>query len=285
MSEFTRITVSASDVIRAYRKMVRGEKAFKRQGNNTRATRLVGSWRMTPRHYGGTIREMDHWLEHGYKAEAAKIGPTDHVIAARRRKLRPAEEGELQVDLALSGFDQPFMEWTRRPSRPGLRISAAFNINWDHSPESVQEFGSWLRGVIEAVTINNYDIALEVVNQCWHPFRNDGYAKRYEIALVLKRENEAFDGTTWSAFVSPGGFRHLMFVAIILAADQVGETVTEGLGSGINPDMGLTFDPVTRHLRAASGGNFDAEQATEDMATALGMQVGKVEYDKGGFGL
>src|SRR3954469_21470080 len=59
-----------------------------------------------PKSFAGCTREeMRGWIDDGYMDAGMGINPKANTRP--RRKMRFAEEGELQVDMALSGHDTP----------------------------------------------------------------------------------------------------------------------------------------------------------------------------------
>jgi hypothetical protein len=51
-----------------------------------------------------------------------------------------------------------------------------------------------------------------------------------KVVIPLVQPGEIVDETAWRAYLAPGAFRSLGFVAILLGADKLGRTLTRGLG-------------------------------------------------------
>src|SRR6266576_4053041 len=96
---------------------------------------------------GATTDDMPLWLAAGYRVEGLKMNPA-LVPTRERRKLRFSEEGELQIDLAMSGFDYPFLEWQKRIARPGMTVNVALQFNHHTPAETVAAYAKWVARAI-----------------------------------------------------------------------------------------------------------------------------------------
>jgi hypothetical protein len=80
---------------------------------------------------GCTTAEMRDWVANGYVAPGMDVKPVRN--ARPRRKLRFAEEGELQVDMALSGHDTPFLDWGKRTRTAGAQAEGGAGRPGEHA--------------------------------------------------------------------------------------------------------------------------------------------------------
>lgn len=203
---------------------------------------------------GATTDDMRLWLAAGYRVEGLKLNPA-LVPTRERRKLRFAEEGELQIDLAMSGFDYPFLEWQKRIARPGMTVNVALQFN-SHTPvETVAAYAKWVARAIQAIETAGYNIEVNVVTESRKSFeRNNGKLK---MVTRVKKENEHTDFLAWSALFSPGGFRMLTFFQIMKAGDHFNKTVANDLGIGESNPWKLDYNRETATLNIFHGEGYD----------------------------
>ena len=273
-----RHVIEASDVVTTFKLLAGGKNPWRT--NSYEGTKRRRKWAEEMEWYGGTPEQTLGWLQNGYQAPKLDIGHSQDVMAATRRRLKPADDGELQVDLALSGFDMPYLDWSRRPAKPGLRLVAMFNLSCVVNSKDVAAFATWCRSLVGTLATRGYDISLDIAIQCDSLFAGNPFPQ--EVAVRIKRENEAFDAATWSAFLAPTGFRHLMFTAMIMAAERAGRKITSNLGFPKQPEQEMTFDPTTRRMVVSSyAGQFNADKATAEVASALGMNMGTIDWKAG----
>ena len=222
---------------------------------------------------GCYLSEMIDWVKNGFHPEEM-TGIEDYFEARPRRKIRFTDEGELDLSLALSGFDYPFMEWEKRDRKPGLKVTIELAFLASTKAPVIAAYGAWVAGVIASLEQQGYDLAVEIQM----PSRKDVYQRAQKTAcnLVVKRENEASDFTEWSALFSPGGFRMLGFTARAMACQEWGVKLASGYGSSLDRRWDILFNEEDRHLmitRPASPRDFPAEEMTAKLAN-VGLAVG-----------
>ncbi|HMF61040.1 MAG TPA: hypothetical protein VK595_11755, partial [Vicinamibacterales bacterium] len=111
-----------STVVAGWRSMVAG--TYKGQ---TAAVRTqTGLWREKPGWVGASIPQMTGYVDDGYLVDGMTV--KRGAYARPRRKMRFSEEGELQVDLALSGHDTPFLNWGKRTRQQGLTVDVELAV-------------------------------------------------------------------------------------------------------------------------------------------------------------
>jgi hypothetical protein len=189
---------------------------------------------------------METWLRSGFHVPGIENASPDLVPVRTRRKMKFGEDGELQLDLALSGFDYPFIEWERRERKPGLRIEIGMAFGATTDASVIAQYQRWIAQAITTLEEFGFDLDVSVtctVRGSWTE-REVGIQKTQ---IHVKRENEASDFAEWSALFSPGGYRHLVFTAQTIAAEGSQQDMNTGYGS--NPgavDWGITLDEETR---------------------------------------
>jgi hypothetical protein len=220
----------------------------KRSHNKKVLSNYVERWKSGDKSWtGATDEEMKSWLHAGFHVPGIENANPDLEPLRERRKLKFSEEGELQLDLALSGFDYPFLEWERRARKPGMRldIGVCFNANTDASV--IAQYERWIAQAITTLEESGYDLEVNLAGQVRDSWTNNPGNEK--TLIRVKRENEASDFAEWSALFSPGGFRHLMFLAMILAAEINGQDISGSLGSAYGMDWKVAMDESERTLR------------------------------------
>lgn len=248
MSQVYEDVINWADLKTAYIKAINGEKVCKRQANQSHVERLAGSWKRGESFYGPNAASMIEWLHKGYKPEGMNLDPPITPIRKRRR-LVYGDEGELQLDLMWSGHDYPFLQWTQREIRPGMRVSLWTNFQAGTNVRVIQEYYRFVLRSLIALESSGIDLEIWVTSDSV-----DMWTGEYGSALIsnvqVKKEGEQTDYLGWSAMISPGGYRHLKFLDYILASDKLGKTATYGLGRARNMSKpwDVKFDPQERVL-------------------------------------
>jgi hypothetical protein len=214
---------------------------------------INGIWAKDDGWTGATLESMRVWLASGYQVEGLKLSP-DLVPMRERRKLKFTDDGDLSVDLALSGADYPFLQWERRPHKPGMQLNVSYQFN-SHTPkEVVRDYAVWLARATYAIEAAGYDLEINVIARVRNLFRD---RRMVDTVIRVKREMELSDFSQWSPLFSPGGFRMLVFYADVRAADHFNVDVEPRLGQGAQTDWRLDWNNQTRSLDAyhADGGS------------------------------
>jgi hypothetical protein len=219
------------------------------------------------RWHGYTKDEMLEWLKIGYRADAFQ---DIHEIAPplrKRRKYIYADEGEMQIDLVLSGFDFPFRQWTKRENVPGLSIDVSMAFSAHVSESVIGAYQKWIARAVYTLETEGIDLDINVINTVTGIFPDDG-GKPVVTRINVKRENEATDFANWSVMFSPGGFRGLMFLAKCMHARKRGTYALTGLGRPQGEAWDLKFNPDTRQITIvnhARASNFPADEMQEKL--------------------
>lgn len=221
--------------------------------------------------YGCSPDDMASWLRSGFTSPSFPID-AEYSPSRPSRRMVFAEDGELDLTLAWSGHDYPYLEWETQQRKPGIRIEAGFTFSASVEPSVIAEYGAWLYGILEGLETMGYDIELDLSNTCSGMTSNRG--GKTTTLVRLKRENELSDFTEWSAMFSPGGFRMLYFTALGMAADKLGEKTTSGLGAPVNFKFDAIYDTETATLKIDVDGRarkFDLEGMSRKVNEAIGL--------------
>lgn len=208
----------------------------------------VRQWERDDDFNGCTVDQMKDWLANGYRTAALEGAFAQFNRVTPRRKLRFSEEGELQADLAMSGFDQPFLEWERRPRKPGLAVNIELSSSAATKAEVIAAYTTWLAQMLLRFETAGYDLEINVTNTVARLFSDGGPNACAQTRVRVKRENEATDYQNWSAMFSPGGLRMLMFCAKAYHAESKQRKINPGLGGPLGTSWECTFDSDSRTL-------------------------------------
>jgi hypothetical protein len=219
---------------------------------------------------GASAAEMKKWLHEGYQAPEFKVAES-YIPDRKRRRLSLAEEGEIDLPLAWSGHDYPYLSWDKRARKPGLKVIIEYAFACGVSSGTIKQYAVWLTGMLSGFEQDGYDLEVAVRisldNLC-----REKRGLRTHTVISVKEINEASDFTEWSALFSPGGFRQLGFTAMYMTAHRLRDHPTGGLGTTLaGGSWDCEFTPEVRELvircpqRAgySDGKNFPAQQMTE----------------------
>lgn len=215
----------------------------KRTSNKNKINDLVSGWKSKKQFYGCSSHEVNEWLHKGYRQPGLTLDPPIEPVRKRRR-LTFAEEGELQLDLVWSGHDYPWLQWTPREIMPGMKIDIMYNFVAMTRVEDIIAYCRFVLRSLIALEAAGIDLEVWISSISSNIFQGNYTGQLYNKVRV-KREGEQTDYLGWSAMVSPGGFRHLMFLDYVISADQLGYDVSYGLGHGTNSGQRwkVAYDP------------------------------------------
>lgn len=229
------------DVADAWARAVAGEHApsQKRAG-----ARLVRGWEApgAARSYGGTIADMRGWIDNGFEAPGMKIKSGQN--ARPRCRTRFAEEGELQVDLAMQGHDLPFLSRQPRRRTPGLKLQIGYNAASSTPATMLADYGAWVAALIAGLQDRGFDLEIGIFSTA----RMMSSGKVVRSIVRVKRFGRKSSLKSWGALFSPAGYRMLGFTARMLACSHHGFACDDNMGVSMAPGWGVRFDPKTRTL-------------------------------------
>jgi hypothetical protein len=162
-----------------------------------------------------------------------------------------------------------------------MHVEVTFSSGISH--EQITAYGKWVGSAIAAIQAQGYDIALRIT--CTVTSLYDEEARfRHETAIQVTRFGEQLLARDYAVLFSPGGYRHLLFVAQCIPGEEpvvpagvepseYGEklvTPSSGLGHCIySMDWGVEFDPEERILHVTcsqtTGGEFPEEAMNENL--------------------
>jgi hypothetical protein len=191
---------------------------------------------------GGSIGSMFDYLRNGYRAPEFEHSAA-YVPMADQKHPRWSEEADGEIDLGrlYGGYDEFYLVPADEEKKPGVRVMIEFAFACGVSPKTIEKYGAWVAGLLGALEASGYDLTVDL----WTPLDNlfVGVSGRHNVLTRVKRENEVSDFTEWSALFSPTGYRHLGFMAKLVAGNRAGYTCNSSLGTTLGGfTWGLDYD-------------------------------------------
>lgn len=183
--------------------------------------------------YGYSAEEFGRWVRNGYSPEALK-GLAEFIppVRDKRRLQFNEEDGELLLDVAWSGGDNYFSEWTKRQTIPGLSIIIRQGVRAGTPAAVLNQFNIWVARTIYSLEASGVDCAVTLLNRNRGCFRTG--PKETEHRLVLKKENEKTDFLSISTALSPAQHRTVMFALRALHCNDAGYKFHFNQGRSVN---------------------------------------------------
>jgi hypothetical protein len=224
--------------------------------------------------YGASVEQTLGWINTGYHLPglSAILNMDRGELEVPRRRLKFSdEEGELQVDLALSGHDQPLIEWERRTTKRGIRIVADISMSCMTKSSTIKDYLAWLVRTVVAFEERGETVELAIAMPCTNLGPDRGSGKVLTI-INLKGADEAFDVKAWTAMFSPAGMRHLGFTALYMHGEAHGFQCNSALGYPVGTQWSCEYDETTATLNIgcpSSPNNFNELDMTRKLEEAL----------------
>jgi hypothetical protein len=182
---------------------------------------------------GASGAEIQRRLEHGYHVESKDLD----VIGGATEFSMPfmaldEDSGDLLIDQVLSGEDLYRVQWEETETPKSLTIRACIGMAAITSAEVLASYMTWLLKVIDAAQRQGVSPNVELWFACSGGFLRSKDTMRVRIPLV--KAGEMVDVDSWRAFLTPGAFRSLGFVALGLATDRTPRRLTPGMGAPTN---------------------------------------------------
>lgn len=229
---------------------------------------------------GCSADEMAGWLKNGFESAEFPIGD-QYIPRSESRHMIFGEEGELDLPLAWSGHDYPYLAWETRKSKPGIRMVVEFGFSAAVDSATIAKYGAWCLGTLAGLETRGYDIELDFcftttgqnssVGGKGYGLMSDGKSA-HATRVRVKKEGELTDLTEFSALFSPGGYRILMFLATGIAADKIGARLDGGIGRCIRHNTAIEYDENTSTLTVWANqmsSHFDFEAMSRMVDEAL----------------
>jgi hypothetical protein len=177
------------------------------------------------------------------------------------------ETGDLLIDQVLSGEELYRAQWSDTPAPRSLTIRACIGMHAGVDAKIIGAYNEWLLKVIDAAQRRGVAPNVELWIGTKGGYGGHG-TLRARIPLV--KAGEIVDATAWRAYLTPGAFRSLGFVALALAADKAGRALNAGMGSPTNKRWSVTLDGDVLEIECPGGASEFPEELLDQMLEAAG---------------
>jgi hypothetical protein len=215
-----------------------------------------GRWDEDSAWFGANRQEMLGWLENGYEFEN-KVDPDSlPSVAYDRPRARYTDdpEGEFSYDLYIQGETEHFLTKPKRRMMGGIRLNCQYDFNSNVGSKVIAEYGQWIGSVIQNLQAKGFDVEVNLYTYVKNAYSNFPVSKTY---VNLSKFGERVMPFDWSSAFSPGGFRHLFFLAYIWPDEMAKDlNINQGLGQAIGKKWDIEWEPKAREIRITN--NCDA---------------------------
>jgi hypothetical protein len=214
------------------------------------------------------------WLENGYESDALNDILESTPIREKRKFIYAEEGDEIDLSAAWSGEDNFMGQWTTRETIPGVSLEFRYCFVSTTNAKVINEYLAWLAQTVAALEVSGIDpeISVSVAGRLYWSHNEQG-----RVMIRVKREGETVDFRSWSAMLSPAGYRTCGFMATVLMGDSMGKTVDTGISGSSNDadSWGVEVEPEQGHIRVNvpwHPHHFPAEEMTRKFHDAI-MQL------------
>jgi hypothetical protein len=270
------IEVTPGDIRRAWGVVMAGQNPLSdRQDQTIMVRHNMNSWRSETvnQWVGVNGAAIDHRLNHGYAVEEADVeiggGQTEFTVPAM---LWDEDEGDLSIDAVMAGEDAYRVMWHEEEAPKSLTIRACIGMHAGTSAEVLADYMTWLLKVIDAAQRKGYAPTVELwvgIRECFSRFKDE--TMRVRIPLV--EAGQMVDVDSWRAYLTPGAFRTLGFLAIGLAADRAKGTrrLVPGIGYPTNQSWSITLQDGVLDIECPGGAERFPEMSMNEKLEAVGI--------------
>lgn len=272
-------TVTTSEIRIAWAAIQRGECPVSKTHAKVLTSRHLDLWRSSePMSWTGCSgAQINDRLQHGYAIEGdapdLTIGSADYTTPMVELV---EEDGDLLVDAALNGDDLFMARWEDYESKRGLTIRADIGFSASVDASMMATYTGWLLRILDTAERQGFAPDLELMIQTRSPYTNDPQnpvSGPVEVIVIpLVKAGEIVDTVAWRAFLSPGAFRTLGFLAKGIVASRVKRTLTQGMGWPVSKGWTATLsDDVLTITANGQSDHFPEDQMTTAVDSALSI--------------
>jgi hypothetical protein len=268
------------EIRQTYRELVGSEKAPEIP-YDSRLSDLVDEWR-TARSggwSGATGKQMLGWLASGYQCPKIPKSQRPDMLDGHRARWRWTDDpsrGQYQHEAAMTGDPSCYLARDRRRSTAGIRVEIGTVFSSGIRAATVAEYGRWVGSVLRTLEAAGYDLDVSVVADTEGLYGHGSDARTFRAKIKCSSFGKRTLFRDWSALFSPGGYRHLCFMAWTLPEREKGHAKANyGLGHGtISSATAWTvdFEQSTRTLSMIpkyTGNDFPMDDMTRQLAEAF----------------
>lgn len=261
-------TYTWGEIVNTY-KMATGKGGPAAAGfKDPKATSIIDMWRNNERLSFYTIgsEEMVKRLDQGYtyKGEIDTVGLPSVEYERPRWTYSENPEGDFDYDLYIMGEAEYFRNRPKRLSLGGISLWVEYDFSGGVSEKTIAKYGEFVGRVIENLQKRGHDIEISLILKSRHTY-TDKKSKSDTFEILLSKFGEKVMAHDWSAIFSPGGFRHFMFLSLMMGGRQDGRKLTSGLGAPAGNAWKVDWDAKLRRIHIGVNchdSNFPAEDMT-----------------------
>lgn len=265
MTDVLTADLDFAEVAAAWQQMLDGSyPAAKRQIPSIAAGTRI--WRDMPHFSNATEDQMREWLTDGYKVAGQAL--TGKNTRPRRRLRFSEDDGELQMERVYAGDDAIYLERKPRKRQRGISLKIEVGFRANVTGETLNAYAIWLGKLITGLEGGGFQTQIDIVSRSTNLKRSNPN-QRVDIQMRVKRFGQRGSLRSWSALLSPGGHRHLIFCARILGCHKVGFGCNPGFGGSVHYGWDLKWDPTSRTLTVccnSMAANFPAAEMDAKLA-------------------
>ena len=250
-------TLDFADVANGWRGMLDG--SLKLSGKQAKAVAVqTDLWRSGDHFTGDSEAGMHDKLDNGYRVDGMRLKGKN--TRTRRRNKWSEENGELHYERVLAGEDAILRERApRKNAQRAIKLEIELAVRANTPTSVLADYAVWIGKLITGLEGGGFQTQIDVVSRCR---ALTPAAKQFDTHIRVKQFGRKGSKRSWSALLSPGGFRHLVFCARILGCEQAGVPASSGMGASFGPAWDLNWDAKSRKLTvkcAAETQRFPAE--------------------------
>lgn len=202
---------------------------------------------------GASGAQIQDRLDNGYYVEGKEFDvPGGDVEIVSPMMDLVEEDGDLIVSAAIAGDDLYRVRWEDFEAKKGLRIRVQIGMSAGTNSDVLSRYMTWVLKVIDAAERRGIAPDVELYCGAGDCFTDGPGGQTVTIPLV--KAGEIIDAVAWRAFMAPGAFRSLGFVALVLAADKIGRPIASHLGKPMGAGWKVTHGEDTLEIDAPKSG-------------------------------
>jgi hypothetical protein len=261
------VEVSPADVREAWRTIQTGGMPFTGRQKNSGTVARFGDYRSADynQFVGASGPEIQNRLDHGHEVEAKDLNVTGAEGYSTPMVELDEETGDLLIDQVLSGEDLYRAEWSETEAPRSLTIRACFGMHAGVDAKVLGAYTEWVLKVMDAAMRRGIVPRLELWIAARGGFSGKGEAESMMVRIPLVEPGEMLDVTSWRAFLAPGAFRSLGFVALALGADQTPRYLNHGMGYPLNREWAISFEDDVLEIECPGGADEFPEQLMDEL--------------------
>lgn len=190
---------------------------------------------------GASGAQIQDRLDNGFYVDSKEFdvpGGAVEIVAPMMDLVE--EDGDLIVSAAIAGDDLYRVRWEDFEAKRGLtiRVQIGMSAGTDHTVLSA--YMGWVLKLIDAA--ERRGVAPDVELYCGARDAFSDVTDDMVVTIPLVKAGQIIDATAWRAYMAPGAFRSLGFVALALGADKLGHRIQSHLGYPMGDDWSATLE-------------------------------------------